>query len=107
MLIGNSSKRPNLKTVRRIKTAIYEVLQLPEDAMVTVTELACMEDSCAPFETIIGLLRPKEPQLQYKVHKAIENINAQDLVLVCAAWGFEVQNSAIEPLFISNHITRR
>ena len=107
MLIGNSSKRPNLEKVRRIKSVLYEVLQLPDDSVVTVSELACLEEACAPFETVIGLLRPGKPQCQHKVHKAVEDINAQDIVQVCTVWGFDVQKTNIEPLLISNHITRR
>ena len=107
MLIGNASNRPNLNTVRRIKRALFEVLQLSEEAMITVTQLACMEEACAPFETVIGLLRPGAPQLQYKVHKAIEDINAQDLVRACNSWGFDVQNSALKQLLISNQLSRR
>ena len=90
MLIGRSSKKPSLETVRRIKQALREALQLSEDATVTVTELACLEEDCAPVETVFGLLRPNEPQLQHKVHKPTEGVDAQDLREVCAAWGFDV-----------------
>ena len=107
MLIGNAPKRPSLETVRRIKRALREALHLPEDAILMVTELACMEEGCAPLETVIGLLRSGVPQLQYKLHKEIKTINTEDLVQVCAAWGFETQNSDFEPFFKSNHISRR
>ena len=98
MLIGNSSKRPNLQAVRRIKRALRDALELPEDALVTVTQLACLEEACAPLETVIGLLRPGTPPLQHKVHKATDTIQAEDLVEVCAAWGFAIQQSSIEPI---------
>ena len=58
MLIGKSSQRPNLETVRRIKRVLIAALELPEDAIITVSQLACMEEDCAPLETVIGLLRP-------------------------------------------------
>ena len=98
MLIGKSSKRPNLATVRRIKRVLREALKLPEDAMVMVTELACLEKDCAPVETVIGLLRPGKPQLQHKIHKDIASLQSEDLVHVCAAWGFTVSHSAFEPI---------
>ena len=88
MLIGRSSKRPSLKTVRRIKRTLIDVLQLPEDAIVTISQLACREEDCAPLETVIGLLSPSEPQLQYKVHKAVDEIVPDDLMQVCADLGF-------------------
>ena len=103
MLIGKSPKRPNLETVRRIKRVLLEVLPLPEEAIVTVSQLACREQDCAPIETVIGLLRPGAPQLQYTVHKAVAEIVVADLQDVCAAWDFAVQHSAIESSFISNH----
>ena len=107
MLIGNSSKRPDLSTIRRIKQTLRDVLQLPEGAILTISELACMEEACAPFETVIGLLRPDAPQLQSKIHKSVKDINAQDLISVCSKWGFEVQLSAIESIFNLNHTQRR
>ena len=96
MLIGNKTNRPDLKSVRRIKQVLRSALSLPEDAMVTVTQLACLEEACAPLETVIGLLRPGMPQLQHKVHKPTEAINAKDLEQACSAWGFSVQPSTIE-----------
>ena len=91
MLIGRSSKKPNLEKIRLIKRTLREALELPEEATVTVAELACLEEGCAPVETVVGLLRPDSPQLQHKLHKATEAVDAQDLTEVCAAWGFDIQ----------------
>ena len=99
MLIGKSSKRPNLAKVRQIKRALLEVLPLPADTLVMVTELACIEEGCAPLETVIALLRPGEPQVQHKLHKAIAEIEIADIVLVSMNWGFDIQPSAFEPFF--------
>ena len=98
MLIGNASKKPNLQVVRRIKRALKEAITLPEDALITVTQLACLEEDCAPLETVIGLLRPETPQLQYKVHKETNAIDAEDLMKVCEAWGFLVQISMLQSI---------
>ena len=102
MLIGNSSKKPSLQMVRRIKFTLDKALGLPEDAMITVTQLACLEEDCAPLETVIGLLRPGLPQLQYKVHKATDSVNADDLIEVCQAWGYDVKKTVIESFFKEN-----
>ena len=99
MLIGNTSKRPSLETVRRIKRALREALELPEDVTIAVTELACLEEDCAPVETVFGLLRPDAPQLQHKVHKSTDAVGAEDLALVCAAWGFDVEVVTFAPFF--------
>ena len=98
MLIGGSSKKPNLKKIRRIKEVLREALALSDDATVTVSELACLEEDCAPVETVFGLLRLDAPQLQHKVHKATDDVDAQDLMEVCTAWGFEVETAALRAL---------
>ncbi len=95
MLINTSLRRPNLERVRRIKEALREALGLSPDATVTVTELACLEEGCAPVETVIGLLRPDAPQLQHKLHKPIDAVDARDLIQVCKAWGFDVRISIL------------
>lgn len=96
MLIGNAGARPNLSAVRRIKRSLRTALALPEEALITVTQLACLEEACAPLETVIGLLRPDAPQLQHKVHKATDAVDADDLMEVCAAWGVSVKRSELE-----------
>jgi|TARA_B100000530_G_scaffold325309_1_gene262876 hypothetical protein len=98
MLIGSSSKRPNIESVRRIKRVLGEAIELPEDALITVSQLACLEEDCAPLETVIGLLRSGTHQLQYKVHKPTDAIDADDLLQVCQAWGFSVTTSTLESL---------
>lgn len=97
MLIGTSSRRPNLERVRAIKKTLGEALALSEDSTLTVTELACLEEGCAPIETAIGLLRPDQPQLQFKLHKPIDDVDARDLAEVCAAWGFDVEIPVLAP----------
>ena len=98
MLISTSPRHPNLERARRIKKALREALGLSDDMTVTVTELACLEEGCAPVETAIGLLRPDAPQLQCKLHKPMDAVDAEDLVHVCTAWGFDVEIPALAPL---------
>ena len=99
MLIGSASRKPDLEAVRRIKYVLRSVLALPEDATVTVTQLACLEEDCAPLETVVGLLRPESPQLQYKIHKPTNELDAEDLVQVCEAWGHSIQIDVLKPIF--------
>ena len=96
MLFGNASKKPSLELVRRIKLTLHEALDLPEEAIITVTQLACLEEDCEPLETVIGLHRPSAPQLQYKLNKATDLVGAEDLLLVCEAWGFEAKIKVID-----------
>ena len=97
MLIGKEPRRPNLERVRRIKEALREALNLSNDTTVTVTELACLEEGCAPIETAIGLLRPNAQPLQCKLHKPTDAVDAKDLVQVCTEWGFDVQIAVLAP----------
>ena len=99
MLIGNSSNKSNLKMVRRIKRTLHRALNLPEEAIITVTQLTCLEKGCAPLETVIGLLQPERPQRQHKIHKAIEAINTDDLKKTCDAWGLDTQINVIDSFF--------
>ena len=98
MLISTSPRKPNLERARHIKRALREALSLSDDITVTVTELACLEEGCAPVETAIGLLRPDAPQLQYKLHKPMDAVDAEDLVQACTSWGFNVESAVIAPL---------
>ena len=99
MLIGNTSNKPSLDIIRRIKSTLRMALDLPDEAIVTVTQLACLEEGCAPLETVIGLLQPKQPQLQFKVHKETAAVNSDDLKMVCDAWGFEIKITEMKTLF--------
>ena len=66
MLINTSPRRPNRERAFDIsKTALHTALSLPDGAMVTVTELACLEEGCPPVETVVALLRPDAPPLQF------------------------------------------
>ena len=99
MLIGTRSTKVNLTVIRRIKRTLSEGLSLPENAVITVNQIACFEEDCAPLETVIGLLHPSKAQLQHKIYKATEDINAEDLIKVCKAWGYRVSPARIDQLF--------
>ena len=87
MLIGHAAKRPSLAAVRRIKRVLRDALDLPEDATITVTQLACLEEDCAPLETVIGLLRPGLPSVQQTVHKATDDLGTNNSRRSAERWG--------------------
>ena len=98
MLINTSRRRPNRERVRHIKEALRAALSLPDGTTVTVNELTCLEEGCPPIETVVALLRPDAPPLQHKLHKPTDALDAEDLVQVCKAWGFDVRIPMLEPL---------
>ena len=51
---------------------------------------------------MIGLLRPELNQLQYKIHKSTDEVDADDLMQVCQAWGYDVDSTTIDLIFKEN-----
>ena len=102
MLIGKMPKKPSIENVRAIKRAIRAKLNLNDEAIITVSQLACLEQDCSPLETVIGLLRPGSPQLQHKFHKSVNDVNVEDLAILCAQWGVQADPSTFEQFFITN-----
>lgn len=45
----------------RLRGWVRAVLDLHPDEMVTVTQLACRDNGCAPLETVLSVLRPGAP----------------------------------------------
>lgn len=101
MLIGQTSRKPNLKTIRHLKQTLRDTLGLTDDATITLSELACLEEDCPPVETVFGLLQPDAAQLQYKLHKTTAEIEADDLLDICKAWGFDLPDDAFA--YFVNH----
>ena len=66
MLIGRAVEKPSLGVVRRLKRVLHTSLELPESAVITVTQLACLEDDCSPLETVFGLLQENASLRQSK-----------------------------------------
>ena len=96
-LLGQSRPKPNLDQIRMIKASLRQALELSEGDTITVTELACLEEDCAPLETVIGLLRDGHPQIQHKIHKPTNSLDTNDLIEVCKAWGFDSRNMVFIP----------
>ena len=96
-LLSQSRPKPNLDQIRMIKASLRQALKLSEGDTITVTELACLEEDCAPLETVIGLLRDGHPQIQHKIHKPTNSLDTNDLIEVCKAWGFDSRNMEFAP----------
>jgi len=71
-------KRADL--VRQIKRWAAEVLGLPPDASILVSELTCTEPGCPPLETVVAVLRGPGDQQQFKIHRPLLELTRQDLV---------------------------
>jgi len=66
--------------VRQLKSWIDELLKLNQEITVSISQLQCKEPGCPPIETVITVL--SQPVQQFKVHKAIAEIEQSDLVQI-------------------------
>ncbi len=73
--------RSNLKAepvkVKQVKTWITEILNLDEQVTISLNQLTCHEPGCPPIETAIVIV--EQPPKQYKIHKAIADIQQLDI----------------------------
>ena len=70
---------------RAIKSWVRQELELDDDAVVLVTELACTEPGCPPLETIVALMAVGKERRQAKVHKGIDELEREDIVRMATA----------------------
>lgn len=64
--------------LQQLKAQIANLLQLDAETTISINQLQCKEPGCPPIETAIIILT--QPTQQYKIHKALGDINAADLV---------------------------
>ncbi len=69
---------------RRIKARTVELLALPDDAVVMVSELQCTEPGCPPVETVVAVLAQSSPRRQVKIHKPVGDVSDDDLAAAFA-----------------------
>ncbi|MBT9370868.1 hypothetical protein [Rhizobium sp. CSW-27] len=65
-------------SVRSIKSWVRGQLALPEDTVVSVSELACHVPGCPPKETVI-LVMQGTATLQFSIHKALRDVAEEDV----------------------------
>ena len=77
-LFSQSRPKSNLAALQQIKTWVYDLLKLDPDIAISVSQLQCKEPGCPPIETVINIL--SQPAQQYKIHKALDDIEQVDLI---------------------------
>ena len=93
MLFTRKPPRPNVEKIRQIKQILREALDVRDTAIITVNEITCLEEGCPPIETVVAVLQSNSPTLQNKIHKPINDVQADDLKEVCRKWGFKVPDT--------------
>ena len=93
MLFTKKPRRPNVDKIRQLKQILGEALDVGDTAIVTVNEITCLEEGCPPIETVVAVLQSNSLTLQNKIHKPINDVQADDLKEVCRKWGFKVPDT--------------
>jgi nitrate reductase delta subunit len=77
-----SSKRqnePERTAAERIKGWTRERFQLPQDAAVLISELACGLPGCPPLETVVAFWTGEDTRHHFKVFKPLVEVIEDDL----------------------------
>ena len=77
-LFSQSRPKPNPVALQQLKTWVCDLLKLDSDIDISVGQLQCKEPDCSPIETVITVL--SQPAQQYKIHKALDDIELADLI---------------------------
>jgi hypothetical protein len=92
--LGGRSYAAQASKVRAIKGWVQEILALPPETTIMVTELTCTEPGCPPLETVIALLRGPGDSAQQKIHRSVAEVTKEDVATLCARFAQGGQASA-------------
>ncbi len=81
-MLGMRKDSGNAAKSKEVRGWVREILALPEEASVLVTELTCTEPGCPPVETVIAVLRGPGQNKQVKIHRPLAEITREDVVAV-------------------------
>lgn len=75
-------QRPTAKSehVQQLKTWTQEILTLPTDVPISISQLQCHEPGCPPVETVIAVM--SQPIQTFKIHGAASDIDREALAQV-------------------------
>lgn len=82
-LFGKKSAHDPAVTAR-VKGWVREVMGLPDDATVMVTELRCAEDDCPDVETVIAALGGPGTARKHKLLKPVADVTRCDVMSLAA-----------------------
>jgi hypothetical protein len=63
--------RPDPDSIARVKGWVCEALALPEEASVSVNEIACTDPACPGLETVILVMRPGAATVAFKARGSV------------------------------------
>ena len=68
----------------RIKKWVREVMGLPDDVVVMVSELRCAEDDCPDVETVIAVMGEPGQARKHKLLKPASEVTRDDVLSLAA-----------------------
>lgn len=74
-----------VEQARAIKQWTRARLALPDDAVVSVNELACHLPGCPPEETVVLVMRDGRT-MQVSIHKAMRHVTEDDIAEAFCKW---------------------
>jgi hypothetical protein len=87
------SRRPKAghpDAMARLQTATRALLNLPDDVVVSVTELTCRELGCPDVETVVAVMRAGEKPCTAKFRKPLPAVTTDNLAAEFARLGWHV-----------------
>ena len=61
--------------IQQLKTWTQEILDLPADVPMSISQLQCHEPGCPPIETVIAVMT--QPTQTFKIHAAAGDISRE------------------------------
>lgn len=73
------AKRTSRGRAGLVKEWVARRLELTEDDLVTVAELACHEPNCPPVETVLAVHKADGTRRDWRIHKPLAEVNEADV----------------------------
>lgn len=80
LLAGLASRRSNGNETRAAKRWVAEASGAPDDATILVTELACSEPGCPPYEVMMAVLAADGTRRQRKFHVRLTELTREHVL---------------------------
>ncbi|RYE30825.1 MAG: hypothetical protein EOP23_17985 [Hyphomicrobiales bacterium] len=76
---GGDAKAEAKLLSERLKAQVRDLLDLPEAAVIAVSEILCADPACPGNETVILVMKPGEKTRAYKLQMAMAEVTAEAL----------------------------
>jgi hypothetical protein len=77
---SNLNPKPSTAAIRqKLETFVRSRWACHEDDHVLIQELNCMEPDCPPKETMIAIFSDGKQPIQFRIHKALSDVEWSDL----------------------------